>query len=149
MSKFQDKYKQPDLEKIELEDASFYVQLPTSANKRYERAVAAGMARRDPDSGEFSVIDFDMADVFDVQHRAFLKSCVIRVEGAGFDFDADDFYRDYPDAVEELFNIATEKASIKEREAAETTGKSQDSSSGQESGRGEKSSTAHSLKEAV
>ena len=149
MSKFEERYKERDLEKIVMEDVTFHVNLPTSANRRYERAVASSMAKRDPVTGEFTVIDFDMVDVFDAQHKAFLKSCVVKVEGPlSFDFDPDEFFDKFPEAAEDLYNMAVELATKQEGDAIESAGKSQTTSDGQGSGKARTDSTPASLKAA-
>lgn len=146
MSKFKDKYRKQDCEQIQLEDATFHVLLPTSANRRYERAVAGAMSKLDTKTGEFVVADLDLVDIFDAQLQAFLRSCVVKVDG--IDFDSSTFYSEYPDATEDLFQKAVELASRQEVEAKDSVGKSQATSPGPASGKGEKSSTQECLKAA-
>lgn len=146
MSKFKDKYQTPEAEKIRLEDVVFHVHLPTSANRKFERAVAGSMTRRDPATGAFKIRNLEMIDIFEAQHAAFLKSCVVKVEG--MDFDPEEFMVSYPDAVEELYLKAMELAEQREEDATAAVGKSQPSSPGQENGLDGKVSTLDSLTKA-
>lgn len=140
MTKFAERYGLADPEKITLEDVDFYVRLPTSANKRFERELASSMAARDPESGQFTQrTNASMREILEAQHLAFLRTSVVRVEG--LDFDPDQFYSDYPEAVDELYNLATERAMADEEAAAEGVGKSEPSSTGQDDGPGSRIST--------
>ena len=133
MSKFKEKYSLPDATPIQLEDVTFHVILPTSANRRFERAIAASMSERDPVTGGFRVKEFSINDVFSAQHKAFLSSCVISVDG--LEFEPVEFYNQYPDAAEELYSKAVELAQSQEAGAAEEAGKSLPSSPGEKSGK--------------
>jgi hypothetical protein len=140
MSKFKEKYAKPDEVSIVMEDVTFHVQLPTSSNRRYERAVASCMTTRNDETGAFEVADdYGISEIFEAQHKAFLRSCVTSVDG--LEFDPDQFFAEFPDAAEELYTKGMELASELEQEAASQAGKSQDTLSGQESGKGKKSST--------
>ena len=147
MSKFSEKYSLPEDVKISLEDVVFYVQLPTSANRRFERAVASSLSVRDPKTGAFTVKDVTMADIFTTQHKAFIQSCVSKAEGP-IEFDRDTFYDEYPEAAEELYTLASDMATKVEGEAVESLGKSQPSSHGQSGGKVKTSSMQDSLKAA-
>lgn len=133
MSKFTEKYKQAETTAIKMEDVTFNIRLPTSANRKFERAVASSMAVRDPETGTFKVRDYEIADVFTAQHKAFLKSCVDSVDG--LDFDPDEFYQSFPDAAEELYTKAMEMAQEEEDCAADEAGKSLPSSPGVSDGK--------------
>jgi hypothetical protein len=139
VSKFEDKYSLPDTVEICMEDATFHVRLPTSANRKYERAVAACMVERDPESGIFQMKDFEMHDLFTAQHYAFLRSCVVSADG--IEFDAKEFLDRFPDAAEDLYNKAVTMAEEVEKEALDAAGKSQDTLTGQDDGKEKKTST--------
>lgn len=146
MSKFLEKYSLPEAVRIDLEDVAFYVRLPTSANRRLERAIAGELSDRDPKTGMYIVKDVSMPELFCSQHRAFAKSCVVKVEG--MEFEAETFCDDFPDAAEELYNKACELAAAAEGEAASSVGKSQTTLPGPLNGKGEKTSTTDSKHQA-
>lgn len=132
MSKFEEKYAQQDTVEIALEDVIFHVILPTSANRKFERAAASCALERNQNTGLFEPRNIELDDIFTIQHTAFLKSCVVKVDG--LDFDPDEFIKKYPDAAEDLYDRAIGLAEQAEKEAAESVGKSQVSSIGQPSG---------------
>jgi hypothetical protein len=140
MSKFKEKYAKPDEVSIVMEDVTFHVQLPTSSNRRYERAVASCMTIRNEKTGAFEVADdYGITEIFEAQHKAFLKACVISVDGLKFEPNA--FFDEFPDAAEELYTKGMELAAELEKEAASQAGKSQDTLSGQPNGKVKKSSS--------
>jgi hypothetical protein len=146
MSRFEDKYAIPEPVDIVLEDATFSVLLPTSANKRYERAIAAASAVIDSD-GNYSAKKVDLAEMIDIQHKAFVDVCLLTMNGK--DFDKQAFLARYPGAVEDLNSKARELVDSMEEVAIAEVGKSQPSSTGQKTGQTKSSSTSSLKSQAV
>lgn len=146
MSKFSDKYALPEPATITLEDVTFTVQLPTSANKRYERAIASASAVIDAETGDYTTREFTLAQMIEVQQDQFIEVCVLDMDGE--DFDRTEFIAKYPAAVDDLYQQARKLVDAMEETATAEVGKLQPSSPGQESGATNSTSTKALKKQA-
>ena len=131
MKAFKDKYSIPEPVEIQLEDVTFTVRLPTSANRVYERAIATGSSEVTKD-GEVISKKLTLSEMVEIQHRAFLDVCVLKMNGD--DFDKESLYADYPGAIEDLNTKAREMVEDLEEVAQAEVGKSRPSSTGPQNG---------------
>ena len=146
---FKDRYTLPESVTegvdITLEDVTFKVALPTQYNRKFQRSLGGELAQVARDEGGASIEDLPLVLVFEAQLRAFLRDCVLSVDG--LDYEWESFYQDYPEAADDLFAKAMEIASAKTDEADEQVGKPEPSSSGKKSGKARKASTPNSQNE--
>jgi hypothetical protein len=144
---FKNRYSLPDIAVVELEGVVFHVRLPTTAHRQFERATADVFTEPLENVGSFRrKANLNMEQMFGPLHKAFIRTCVVKVEGLD-DYDPETFVDKYPWAAEELYDQALALASRAEEEAAEQVGKSPASLPGLTSGGEKKSSMPASLSE--
>ena len=102
--------------------------------------------KMDPNTGQFAVKEFDVEEVIVSQHKSFLRTCVVSVDGMSF--DPDEFYKRWPDAAEDLYEKATSLAAETEVAAVESEGKLPATSGGKSIGKEEKTSMTDLQKQA-
>lgn len=144
---FKSRYSLPDIAVIQLEEVVFHVRLPTAAHRQFERATADVFTEPHEKTGTFRrKANVNMEQMFGPLHEAFVRTCVVEVEGLD-DYDPRTFVDKYPLAAEELYDQALALAARAEEEAAEQVGKSLASLPGLTNGEEKKSSTPVSLSE--
>ena len=117
-------------------DVVFRVRLPSQYNRAYTQALYAGMDF-DMTDGEVKPKGGVMAAKY-AQDDAFIAHCLLSMDGEAI---PDSFASEYPIAVAELIEKATELASKIEAKVSDTVEKSQPTSLGSGSGQGKKNST--------
>jgi hypothetical protein len=126
---------------IRLDDAPdvvFLVRLPSTYNRGYSQALYSGLKMSLDDSGEVKTDTSNLMSARYVQEDAFVEYCLVSQDGEPIEAD---FQKDYPDAVVELMNKASDLVSAIEDKVSDAVGKSQASSSGKADGQAKKSST--------
>ena len=118
-------------------DVTFRVRLPSQYNRGYTQALYGGMEWSIGDDGSVKPGGSLMSARY-AQEDAFLAHCLLAIDGepvpAGF-------RDDYPSALSELMEKATELANAIEEKVTESVKKSPTSSTGKGSGQGVKGST--------
>lgn len=118
-------------------DVVFLVRLPSMYNRSYTQALYAGM---DMSVGEDGIVSTggNLVVAKYAQEDAFCEHCLISIDG---DPVPPSFKDDYPSALAELIEKATDIASHIEEGVAESVKKSPPTSTGKVGGAGRKSST--------
>ena len=117
-------------------DCAFRVRLPSQYNRVYTQALYAGM-EFDLSSGEAKPKGGVMAAKY-AQEDAFVAHCLLSIDG---DPVPDNFATEYPMALSELMDKASELAESIEKKVADSVEKSQPTSVGSGSGQGKKGFT--------
>ena len=112
MNKFEQRYTE-ELEPIELEGVTFHVKLPTTANKRFQRAVLAQVIEQN-DDGEFVTRETNLDEMVAYQVDAFIRTCIRSVDNWD-EFTVDNLLA-MPDACEDLWSAVSELTKEKEEE---------------------------------
>jgi hypothetical protein len=133
-----------DLYLDEAPDVVFRVRLPSRYNRAYTNAIYGGMGLKLSSDGLVKT-DSSIMDARFAQEDAFVAHCILSMDGEAL---PENFATDYPEALAELMEKATELANEIEAKVADTVKKSPALSSGSENGAASKSSTTK-LKGAV
>ena len=118
-------------------DVVFLVKLPSSYNRGYSEALYSGLSMSMDDKGQMKT-DTSLVTARYVQVDAFVDSCLVSIDGEPV---PDNFQQEYPDAISELMEKASELVEDIESKVTEAVGKSSASSSGSPDGQEKKSST--------
>lgn len=136
MSKFIDRYTN-NTTPITLEDVTFHVRLPTTTNKRFQRAVTGAVMEFDKE-GNAQRKDLSVAEFVEAQVEAFIRTSIDKVDGwPEFTVDA---LLAMPEACDDLWDLVTRETADAEAEAEAVEKKPEPILSGPESGPGNTSS---------
>ena len=125
-------------------DVVFRVKLPSQYNRGYTQAMYGSIDWGVGEDGSIAPKGNIMETRYN-QQTSFVDHCLVSIDGEAI---PDNFMTDYPSAVDELMEKATELANAIEEKVATSVKKSQTSSDGKKSGQGSQSSTSASLKQA-
>ena len=125
-------------------DVVFKVKLPSQYNRGYTQAMYGSIDWDVGDDGNISPKGNIMETRYN-QQTSFVAHCLVSMDGEDI---PEGFIDEYPSAVDELMEKATELANAIEEKVANSVGKSQTSSTGKRSGEVNQTSTSASLKEA-
>lgn len=117
-------------------DVPFRIRLPSQYNRAYSQALYGGMQFQVDAEGKVKP-GADLIATRYAQEDAFLAHCLLSIDGEA---PPEHFAQDYPAAMSELLNKATELANDLESTVSTSVKKSPTSSTGSESGQDGKSS---------